>query len=781
MHDVRLSSFWTTSLFPSVQARPVPPSRRSAAVRRRVLRRAVLAAAAAIGLTTGSAAADPLRGRVLSPDGQPAAGVSVTVSGALAVPIQLTTDADGRFEADVPAGAVTVRAFAAGLDATAVETVAGATTVDLRLQVRAVSETLTVTASPIDTPLSLAGPSLSVFTREDVTSRQLWTLGDALRLTPGFAVARTGGPGTVTSTFPRGGESDFTLVLVDGVRANAFGGGLDLSQVPIDDAARVEIVRGPQSALYGADAIGGVIQIVTARGESGLAQGSAEMGGRDARNGALTLRLGAAAWRAGLSVARQQEEGFTGTAPADGTPVTNDDSALTHTSLSLSRRADRGTEAGVTGQYVDSDRGSPGPFGANPAGNFGGVDRAARSLTRRRSAAAYLVQPWSGPASRLRLRLDADTADLGSEFRSAFGSRGATRRGHGRLQLDGSAAASLSGSVGADVLRESGRNTFITAGAVEVPVERTASAVFAEGRWQPAARGAVVVGVRAERITRAALAANPSPFSPRPAFPAETIVSVNPRVSAVWALSPGSTADQPSTRVRLAAGTGIRPPDAFEIAFTDNPGLKPERNVSGEIGLVQTLARGTLQAEATAFHNRYDDLIVAVGRLARTSRYQTDNIANARARGVELALAWRPSTALSLRSHYTWLDTTVLGLDGADDQAPSPFRVGDALLRRPRHLGGLDLSWQTSRAQVFTTATLRGDTRDVEPNFGASGGIYTNPGHAVVTVGGAWTPHARITFYARVANIGGQRYEDVLGYPALGRTAYAGIRVAARR
>lgn len=782
MHDVRASSGRTTSLSVSVQDTPaLVPSPIAPATRPGSWLRRGLAALAATSIMAGSAAADPLRGRVLTPDGQPAAGVSVTVSGALAAPLQLTTGADGRFEADVPAGLVTVRAFATGLDASASRTVAGETTVDLQLQVRAVSELLTVTASPVDTPLSLAGPSVTVFTREDVQSRQLWTLGDALRLTPGFAVARTGGPGTVTSIFPRGGESDFTLVLVDGVRANAFGGGLDLSQVPIDDAARVEVVRGPQSALYGADAIGGVIQIVTARGESGIAQASAEMGGRDARNGALTLRAGATAWRAGLSVARQQDDGFTGTAPADGTAVTNDDSALTHASASLGGRATRGTDAGITAQYVDTDRGSPGPFGANPVGNFFGVDRDARSLTRRRSAAAFLVQPWGGPASRVRLRLDGDAADLGSEFRSAFGSRGSTQRGHGRLQIDGSAAASLSGSVGADVLRESGRNTFITAGAVEVPVERSAAALFAEGRWVPAARGAVTVGVRAERISRAALAANPSPFSPRPAFPDETIVAINPRVSAVWALVAGATADEPATRIRVAAGTGIRPPDAFEIAFTDNSGLKPERNLSSEIGLVQTLLRGTAQADVTAFHNRYDDLIVAVGRLARTSRYQTDNIANARARGVELALAWRPTTALSLRSHYTWLDTTVLGVDGAADQAPTPFQVGDPLLRRPRHQGGMDLSWQTARAQMFATATLRGETLDVEPNFGASGGLYANPGHAMITIGGAWTPTPRVSFYARVVNAGGLRYEDVLGYPALGRTAYAGIRVAARR
>jgi outer membrane receptor protein involved in Fe transport len=231
----------------------------------------------------------------------------------------------------------------------------------------------------------------------------------------------------------------------------------------------------------------------------------------------------------------------------------------------------------------------------------------------------------------------------------------------------------------------------------------------------------------------------------------------------------------------VAAGTGIRPPDAFDIAFTDNPGLVPERNVSVEAGLVQTWARGTLQAEATLFHNRYQDLIVSIGRLAATSRYLTDNIANARARGAEFALAWRPSAALGVRAHYTGLDTEILAVDGAGAQAPPPFSVGDRLLRRPRHQGAIDATWSTRRAQLFATAALRGATLDVEPNLGASGGLFENPGAAIVTAGGAWTVHPRLVLHARVANAFDRAYEDVLGYPGLGRTLYAGVRVAFRR
>jgi outer membrane cobalamin receptor len=120
-------------------------------------------------------------------------------------------------------------------------------------------------------------------------------------------------------------------------------------------------------------------------------------------------------------------------------------------------------------------------------------------------------------------------------------------------------------------------------------------------------------------------------------------------------------------------------------------------------------------------------------------------------------------------------------VDGADGQAPSPFAVGDRLLRRPRHQGSVDVAWGTSRLQAFATAALRGTTLDVEPNFGTFGGLFENDGYSTVTVGGAWTIVPQITAFARVVNAFDRPYEDTLGYPAWGRTAYVGLRIAARR
>jgi outer membrane cobalamin receptor len=773
MTDVRTSSLATASL----------PTSRHFRTGFALAARAAAAAVFALLIGATAAQAETLRGRVVDPEGRVVPGARVTISGVTAAPIAVVADATGAFRVDdLPAGAsVEVNAWAPGLAAPPTRLQVSEAEVELRLAVSAVDESLTVTASYVDTPLSLLGDSVSIFTRADLDARQITTLGDALRLVPGFTVARNGGPGSVTSVFTRGGESDYTMVLVDGVRMNGFGGGLDLSQVAIDGAERVEMVRGPQSALYGSDAIGGVVQVLTSRNGDPRVDALIEGGGREARRAAGSARGSLGGVVGTLSGQYMEDEGYTGVAPADGSTVSNDDSRISDASLGLGWRGNAGTDLFGTFQYLDSDRGSPGPYGSNPAGNFSGVDRNARSLTWRRAGAVRLLQPLGGAASRVRLRAEADVADFDLEYRDEFGSTGETSRGHGRLQADAALTATLSGSAGGEWVGESGRSTYIVSPTGEVPVDRDVWAGFAEARWQPTARLSLTGGARASRITRAALPANPDGFPPRPAFDDETINAVNPKATAAWTVVPEGGASGTSTKLHAAAGTGIRPPDAFEIAFTDNDGLKPERSTSYEAGVTQTFFAGAMSADATWFHNSYDDLIISVGRFSSSSRYTTDNIANARARGAELGLTVRPGARFNVRGTYTFLDSEILAVDGTDGEAPSPFVVGDPLLRRPRHQGSVDAVWSAGGVSLFTSAVFRGETLDVEPNFGTFGGLYENDGYTVVNVGGSWTILRRMTLFGRLVNAFDEAYEDTLGYPALGRTAYVGLRIAAGR
>src|SRR5690606_20084336 len=232
-----------------------------------------------------SAAQPPLHGTVQDPDGRPVPGALIVAMCGTSAPLSTKTDDAGRFElTGVPMGPCDVIASTPGLHGEARTLISDAPSgsLDITLRISALTESLVVSASQIDQPLSRAADSVTVISGQELEARQATTLAEALQVVPGFTVAAAGGPGTVTSLFPRGGESDFALVLVDGVRANAFGGGIDLSQVPLADVERIEIVRGPQSATFGADAIGGAAPTGTRPGGPPAAAGRVAGGGRAA-------------------------------------------------------------------------------------------------------------------------------------------------------------------------------------------------------------------------------------------------------------------------------------------------------------------------------------------------------------------------------------------------------------------------------------------------------------------------------------------------------------------
>ena len=107
--------------------------------------------------------------------------------------------------------------------------------------------------------------------------------------------------------------------------------------------------------------------------------------------------------------------------------------------------------------------------------------------------------------------------------------------------------------------------------------------------------------------------------------------------------------------------------------------------------------------------------------------------------------------------------------------------MGDPLLRRPRHSGSIDASWSRRQASAFAQVQIRGEALDAEPAFGPSGGLYPNPGHTVVNLGGAWRIVRTVEVFARALNLFDRQYEEVFGYPAPGRTAYVGARFAVGR
>ena len=732
-----------------------------------------------LALLGGTASAARLSGSVSNSSGTPIQDAKVVLEGPTGPIVATRTSSTGTFVVDAPAGDYVLRVIAEGFDApprpVTLRDEAEASAA-VTVAVAAVSEQVVVSAGLVPVTRSGTGAALTVLDETELRTRQLESTMDALRSVPGLAVARSGGRGAVTSLFPRGGESDFTLVLVDGIRLNDMGGSYDAAHLPLFDLDRIEVVRGPQSAVYGSDAVGGVVQMVTRRGGPLRATGLYEAGsfGTWRGSGAANGTTGRLRWGGGAE--RLSSDGYTGVAPGTGETVGNDDYERTDATASLGYQGARLDLSGLL-RVGRNERGVPGPYGSDPNDTYAGVDRISRGENE--TVAAGLAATW-----RLRpvvqVRGAFSFANRDSTFLSAYAPDEPTAAGNrmlaGRGQVD-AAWAGLSWTAGGEYAHERASSAFIT-GLQEqaIPVERTQVGAFAEGRLERG-RLSLQAGVRFEQVVRAALEGNTSVFSPRPSFPEDTVSVVNPRLSVSWRAL-GSDASW--VRLHGNAGAGMRAPSAFEIAFTDNPGLEPERTVSLDAGIEAGWLGGRLVVDALYFHNDYDDLIVTVGRIAGTTSYRSDNISNARAQGAEATVSVRPIAAVTVRGGYVFLDTEILANDDRPD-APAPFAVGDALLRRPAHSGFADVLIAAGRVSGFVRVDSRGDTRDIDPSFGANAGVFENPGFTTTDAGVSMRLLARLDVFARVTNLFDVRYEEIYGFPALGRGVMAGVRIAASR
>ena len=262
-----------------------------------------------------SADAQDLRGRAVDPQNRPVASADVLVLRGGRVVFSARTAADGRFGPLVlPAGDYELVVSAAGLRAEPRRiTIAPSATldVDVRLALAAVRESVVVSAAQVDTALSRVTGSVTVVDRAEILARQSETVADALRLVPGFTVVASGGRGAVTSFLPRGGESDYTLVLADGMPLNGFGGGFDAAHLGTADVERIEVVRGPQSALFGGGAIGGVVHVITRHGGPIRADGAIETGGYGTTRLAASTSGSRGDWTWGATIDRTGSDGDT--------------------------------------------------------------------------------------------------------------------------------------------------------------------------------------------------------------------------------------------------------------------------------------------------------------------------------------------------------------------------------------------------------------------------------------------------------------------------------------
>jgi outer membrane cobalamin receptor len=716
---------------------------------RRVFCTLVFFSACAFFSTSFEARATELKGVVLDPSGNGIPGAQVAAVNSLGIITEQNADDRGIYDLYISPlyESVQLRATAPGF---ATATVSAATAV-IRLALAPQSESVEVTGTAIDAIPSQQGTQVSVITSADLRERNEAQVVDVLRTMPGMVFAQDGARGSVADLFVRGGNSNYNLVLLDGVPINSFyyGGLFDFAHISSDAIEQVQVARGPQSAIYGSYALGSVVSFETRSPENGPALDIVAEGGTHDENhfslsGETMLSRG---W------------GITGSFSSllSNGPVRNDDYRNENGLLALDHRW-RTQKITIFGDFDSNNVGEPGPYGSNPQGLYSGLDLISRS---KNNTSTYGIHYSNELTANLRIDLIGGIFWNNSLYISPYGTsfnKDLSGNAEARATYTISKMWTIAG--GFVFHREEMRNTYVnTTDGADFLLRRDDISEYLESRMT-FGKLFVNLGGRYEQYTMPLVPGDAYGYPARPDFPARTDSEFSPKLSAAYMVKAG-------TRLHGSYGTGIRPPGGSDLAFTNNPALLPERTQSYDVGVEQRLLGNKLSLDAAWFHNRYQDLIVSLGgSLSELSAYSTGNLSNARAEGIENTAQFRPTAWLSMNGSYTWLESEVLQLNGSTGLVQNYYYLGQPLPRRPKQSGSFVVTVRHGRADLNLLGTWRGHTLDVEPNYGASAGFYTNPGYQNLGVNLNVRVRGNLTAYVNLHNALDQRYEEIYGYPA---------------
>lgn len=578
----------------------------------------------------------------------------------------------------------------------------------------AVAEEIVVTAQRQEVPAEAVGNSVTVITAEEIEARRANTVAELLRTVPGLEVVRSGGSGQVTSVFLRGGNSSHTLVLVDNVRVNATtSGAFDFADLSADLIERIEVVRGPLSSLYGSEAVAGVVSITTRRGARGLhASVRAEAGELDHR---------------------RYQVGVDGATDAV-------DYAISYSDLSTDSvsAAARGAEADPHQNTTLAGR-----MGFAFAGD-GRVDVSLRAVSG--DVAVDGFDFLAGPVDDLDRFQERDALTAGVQvekklgrLRQSFhvGTHDDELRGRDPDDVFSNFAIdsrSLEATSQSDVTLTG--NDVLTLGASYEEREGTSEGNFDEKLdiasfflqnvfdWKK--RFYLTVGAR---------------YDDHSEFGGKTTL----HAAGAWKLGSG-------TRLHASFGTGFKAPTLVDLFFPffSNPELEPETSRSWDFGVERRSRKDQVVVDLTFFDTDFENLI-----LFDFATSLPQNIGEARSRGVEATLEYRPGPRLRLAASYTWNDTEDLA-------------TGLRLARRPERRGVVTLYAEPmERLRAHLTLIAVADRID------SDGSAMDDYERVDLALQYRWNEHFEP--YLRVENLFDQEYEEVNGFGSPGSQAVVGL------
>ncbi len=596
--------------------------------------------------------------------------------------------------------------------------------------------------------LDQVGQSVTVLTADQLRLDQEPVVSDVLARTPGVSFSRNGGPGETTSLRIRGAEADQTVVLIDGVKLNdpaSTGGGYNFADLLVGDTARIEVLRGPQSTLYGGQAIGGVVNIVTAAPTRAL-EGSASLEGGSYDTAYGRAALGGVAGRLRLRGAASSYV-TSGVSAFDRRAGGGEDDGYHNTSLS--GRADYALAPGAS---VDL-RG----YYAEARNEFDGFGRDSSEFGRTQQLVGYGGLNWSLGQGRLQSRAAVQyTQNDRQNFNPAQGVTPRTFEATGinrRFEYQGT--AKLTEGWTAVFGAETERSAFSTASpSALAPRPRptkadvTVNSGYGQLQVQALPNLSLTGGVR---------------FDDHETFGSRA----TGQASAAWTVRPGAI-------LRASWGQGFKPPTLYQLySQYGSLDLRPETADGWDAGLEQRLTFWRTVVQITGFGRDSEDLITffscptgrPTGRCVAQPFGYYVNTARTEARGIELAGSVQPLPALELSGNYTWLD--------ARDTSPGAVTNGRELTRRPAETANLLATW---RGPLGLTASAA--MRYAGRSFDNAANTTRVKGYTLVDLRGSIPVHAGVELYGRVENLFDREYSTVFRYGALGRAGYVGVRAA---
>jgi vitamin B12 transporter len=591
------------------------------------------------------------------------------------------------------------------------------------------AEPIVVTATRLETPADESPATVSVVTSEFLEEHQTRRVADALREVPGLSVVQTGPPGQLTSVFTRGLRSEHTQVLLDGIPINqGLQGAFNFADLAVDDIDHIEVVRGPQSTLYGPRALAGAIQIFTKRGsgEPGASwgiEGGSFNTAREFLSSSGQLRgfdysLGASRFDSDFERPNNEYRNTSSVANVGWSP----NEQLRLSSLFT---------------YSVADTGNPGAISApRPHDNF---------FTERWLIGPHLdFQPVEWWDHKLIFSYDHER-QINKPNEDFF--VGATRAVFERTQVDyqndirATSWLTLTSGFFYSRLNAGQERPFVSQKFGPQPTfvsdHTVETAGFAQASITPFDGLNFVAGGRYDHFNQ---------------------------FGDVWTYRfAGSYTYRPSgTTIHSSVATGFSPPSSQDKIFGNNFGLEPERDLGWDAGITERLWNSRVTLGATYFHNHLSNVIGFNGL------FETLNLGAARTQGLELEMQARPLPDLTLTATYTYLDAEKT--DATDVSQPA----GARLPRRPRNEGYISASYLWFK-KLRTTAEAKFVNAREELNFG--GPNFDIEDYAFLNLAVEYEVNPHLTIFARIDNVTDEQYSEVFGFPALGRAAYGGAKV----